>query len=81
MALFIGVLIAARLVRGPPAAIHPAWKKDYMHPMEMFELVIVILLAIIVLHYAANRLGLPPAVALLAGGALFAFASGASLES
>lgn len=47
-----------------------------MHPMQLFELVIVMLLAIIVLHYAANRLGLPPAVALLAGGALFAFLPG-----
>lgn len=44
-----------------------------MHPTQLFELVIVMLVAIIALHYAANRLGLPPAVALLAGGVLFAF--------
>ncbi|WP_313808919.1 Na+/H+ antiporter [Sphingobium sp.] len=47
-----------------------------MHPMQLFELMIVMLLAIIVLHYAANRLGLPPAVALLAGGGIFAFLPG-----
>ncbi|WP_242124397.1 Na+/H+ antiporter [Sphingobium sp. Sx8-8] len=47
-----------------------------MHPMQMFEWVIVMLLAIIVLHYAANRLRLPPAVALLTGGAIFAFLPG-----
>lgn len=47
-----------------------------MDPMQMFELVIAMLLAIIMLHYAAHRLGLPPAVALLAGGALFAFLPG-----
>ncbi|WP_298396827.1 Na+/H+ antiporter [Sphingobium sp.] len=47
-----------------------------MHPMQMFELVIAMLLAIILLHYAAQKMGLPPAVALLAGGALFAFLPG-----
>lgn len=47
-----------------------------MHPLALFELTIVMLLAIIVLHYAANRLRLPPAVALLAGGVLFAFLPG-----
>ncbi|MFC3440104.1 cation:proton antiporter [Sphingobium rhizovicinum] len=47
-----------------------------MHAMQMFELVIAMLLAIILLHYAAHKLSLPPAVALLAGGALFAFVPG-----
>jgi Na+/H+ antiporter len=47
-----------------------------MHPLEMFELVIAMLLAIILLHYAAHRLNLPPAVALLTGGVLFAFVPG-----
>ena len=47
-----------------------------MDPMQLFELVVAMLLAIIVLHYGANRLRLPPAVALLAGGALFAFLPG-----
>ncbi|QGP79691.1 Na+/H+ antiporter [Sphingobium sp. CAP-1] len=47
-----------------------------MNSMQMFELVIAMLLAIILLHYAARALGLPPAVALLTGGALFAFLPG-----
>lgn len=47
-----------------------------MHPMQLFELVIAMLLAIIVLHYAAHKMGLPPAVALLTGGVLFAFVPG-----
>ena len=44
-----------------------------MHPVELFELLVAMLLAIIALHYAAHRLGLPPAVALLTGGTLLAF--------
>ncbi|MET0374309.1 MAG: Na+/H+ antiporter [Rhizorhabdus sp.] len=44
--------------------------------MQMFELIVAMLLAIILLHYVADRLGLPPAVSLLAGGALFAFLPG-----
>ncbi|GGD60898.1 Na+/H+ antiporter [Rhizobium anhuiense] len=47
-----------------------------MEPTHLFELVIVMFLAIIALHYAAHRLGLPPSVALLTGGALLAFAPG-----
>jgi monovalent cation/hydrogen antiporter len=47
-----------------------------MEPTQLFELVIAMLLAIIALHYAAHRLGLPPSVALLAGGALLAFVPG-----
>lgn len=47
-----------------------------MHPLQIFELVIAMLLAIIVLNYAANKLRLPPTVALLAGGAIFAFLPG-----
>ncbi|HEX7855726.1 MAG TPA: Na+/H+ antiporter [Sphingobium sp.] len=47
-----------------------------MHPMQLFELLIAMLLAIIALHYAAHKLGLPPAVALLTGGALLAFLPG-----
>jgi len=47
-----------------------------MDPVQLFELVIGMLLAIIILHYGAHRLGLPPAVALLAGGALLAFVPG-----
>lgn len=44
-----------------------------MEPTHLFELVIGMFVAIIALHYAANRLGLPPSVALLAGGGLLAF--------
>jgi len=47
-----------------------------MDSMQLFELIIGMLLAIIALHYAARRLGLPPSVALLAGGALLAFLPG-----
>lgn len=47
-----------------------------MHPMQLFELLVAMLLAIIALHYAAHRLGLPPAVALVTGGALLAFLPG-----
>lgn len=52
--------------RGPPK----------MHSLQMFELMIAMLLAIILLHYVAERLSLPPAVALLSGGMLFAFVPG-----
>ena len=47
-----------------------------MHPVETFELVFALLMAIIVLHWAAARVGLPPAVALLVGGGALAFAPG-----
>ncbi|MBX4966033.1 Na+/H+ antiporter [Rhizobium binae] len=47
-----------------------------MEPTQLFELVIAMFLAIIALHYAAHRLGLPPSVALLAGGSLLAFVPG-----
>jgi monovalent cation/hydrogen antiporter len=44
--------------------------------VHLFEMVIAMLFAIIALHYLAHRLGLPPAVALLGGGALLAFLPG-----
>jgi len=47
-----------------------------MHPMQLFELMIATLLAVIALHFAARKLNLPPAVALIAGGALLAFLPG-----
>ncbi|MET0280632.1 MAG: cation:proton antiporter, partial [Steroidobacteraceae bacterium] len=47
-----------------------------MEGVQLFELVIAMLLAIIALHFLANRFGLPPSVALLSGGALLAFAPG-----
>ncbi|MDE1995555.1 MAG: Na+/H+ antiporter [Rhizobiaceae bacterium] len=47
-----------------------------MDSTHLFELVIAMFLAIIALHYLAHRLGLPPSVALLAGGASLAFLPG-----
>lgn len=47
-----------------------------MEPTHLFELVIAMFLAIIALNFVANKLGLPPSVALLVGGALLAFAPG-----
>jgi CPA1 family monovalent cation:H+ antiporter len=47
-----------------------------MHPAELFELVVGMFLAVLVLQYAALRLRLPPAVALLVGGGALAFVPG-----
>ena len=47
-----------------------------MHPTQLFELVIAMFLAVIVLHWLARRLRLPPSVALIAGGIMLAFAPG-----
>lgn len=47
-----------------------------MDGTHLSELVIAMFLAIIALHYLAHRLGLPPSVALLAGGAALAFIPG-----
>ena len=50
-----------------------------MHPVQLFELVFIMLLAILVLHWIALRLKLPPAVALLVGGGALAFVPGLSV--
>ncbi len=47
-----------------------------MAPLHLFEAVIAMLFAAIALHYVARRLCLPPAVALIAGGAALAFLPG-----
>jgi NhaP-type Na+/H+ or K+/H+ antiporter len=47
-----------------------------MHPVEVFELIVGMFLAIVALHFLALRLSLPPAVALLAGGSALAFIPG-----
>jgi CPA1 family monovalent cation:H+ antiporter len=47
-----------------------------MDPVYLFELAIAMFLAIIILHYLAHRVGLPPPVALIAGGGLLAFLPG-----
>ncbi|MFZ4284890.1 Na+/H+ antiporter [Variovorax sp. HJSM1_2] len=52
-----------------------------MHPVQTFELLMVMLVAIIALHFLAHKFGLPPAVALLAGGSLLAFIPGAPTVS
>src|SRR5215213_5371045 len=57
------------------AASPPAVRQD-MHPVEFFELIVGMFLAVLVLQYAALRLRLPPAVALLVGGGGLAFVPG-----
>ncbi|TFI57421.1 Na+/H+ antiporter [Sphingomonas parva] len=47
-----------------------------MHPVETFELVLVLLATVIALHWAASRLRLPPSAALLVGGGALAFLPG-----
>ncbi|MCJ2011478.1 Na+/H+ antiporter [Methylobacterium sp. J-076] len=47
-----------------------------MTPVALFELVLVLLAAALVLSLAAARLGLPPAAALVIGGMALAFAPG-----
>lgn len=47
-----------------------------MDAAHVFELVIAMLFAVIALHYLAHRLNLPPAVALIVGGAGMAFIPG-----
>lgn len=47
-----------------------------MHPVQVFELVMVILLAILALHWISMRFKLPPAVSLLIGGGAMAFIPG-----
>ncbi len=47
-----------------------------MSPLQLFELIIGMFLAVLVLQYMALRLRLPPAVALLVGGGALAFVPG-----
>ena len=47
-----------------------------MHPVETFELVLVLLAISIALYWAASRIGLPPSAALLIGGGALAFIPG-----
>jgi len=51
--------------------------KGGMHPVETFELVIGMLVAIVALHWLAGRLNWPPSIALLLGGGALAFLPGA----
>ncbi len=52
------------------------WWGDGMNPVETFELVLVLLAAVIVLHWVADRIALPPSAALLVGGGALAFVPG-----
>jgi CPA1 family monovalent cation:H+ antiporter len=47
-----------------------------MHPVDTFELVLALLAGVVALHWAADRVGLPPAAALLVGGGALAFIPG-----
>jgi CPA1 family monovalent cation:H+ antiporter len=47
-----------------------------MHPVETFELVLVLLATTVALHWAASRIGFPPSAALLLGGGALAFLPG-----
>lgn len=47
-----------------------------MHSVEIFELLVGMFLAVLLLQFAALRLKLPPAVALLVGGGALAFVPG-----
>jgi len=44
-----------------------------MPPVETFELLLILLAVVVALHWAARRIGLPPATALLVGGGALAF--------
>ena len=47
-----------------------------MHPVETFELVLVLLATVIALHWVAARLGFPPSASMLLGGVALAFLPG-----
>jgi CPA1 family monovalent cation:H+ antiporter len=47
-----------------------------MHPVETFELVLILLATTIALHWAASRFRIPPSAALLLGGGALAFLPG-----
>ncbi|MBV8687420.1 MAG: Na+/H+ antiporter [Alphaproteobacteria bacterium] len=47
-----------------------------MHPVETFELVLVLLATVVALTWVAGRIGLPPSAALLVGGGALAFLPG-----
>lgn len=47
-----------------------------MHPVQTFELVLVLLATVLVLHWIAVRVGISPSAALLVGGGALAFIPG-----
>jgi CPA1 family monovalent cation:H+ antiporter len=52
-------------------------KGGFVHPAANFELIILMFLVVLALHYLARRLSLPPAAALIVGGCAVAFVPGA----
>jgi hypothetical protein len=71
----IAAIDAASVLGGELGAIAPTVRQD-MHSVELFELIVGMFLAVLALQYAALRLRLPPAVALLVGGGALAFVPG-----
>src|SRR3712207_1438589 len=71
----IAAIDAASVLEGELGVIARTVRQD-MHPVEIFELILGMFLAVLVLQYAALRLRLPPAVALLVGGGALAFVPG-----
>jgi len=47
-----------------------------VHPVEIFELIVGLLVTVVALHYLAHRLAVPAALALIVGGGVLAFAPG-----
>src|SRR5215218_1092233 len=47
-----------------------------MHPVEIFELILVLLATVVALHWVAARIKLPPSATLLVGGGALAFVPG-----
>jgi CPA1 family monovalent cation:H+ antiporter len=47
-----------------------------MQPVDTFELVLALLAVVVALHWVAQRVGLPPSIAMLLGGGALAFVSG-----
>ena len=47
-----------------------------MHPVETFELVLMLLASVLALYWLAQRFKLPPAAVLLVGGGALAFVPG-----
>ncbi len=47
-----------------------------MQPVQTFELILILLAAVIALHWIAARMGLPPSATLLVGGGVLAFVPG-----
>src|SRR3712207_682047 len=78
-----GLLRGCGFGRGRPTSYTVRYRREprgrlraRMHPVETFELVLVLLATVIALHWAAARVGFPPSAALLVGGGALAFVPG-----